>query len=323
LSILLLVIEIRILLTAARLEKWRVLWWLVPLFAVWANLHIQFVYGLLVLGIFLLTMHVPLRFAVILPATFVATLMNPYGPGVWRVVLEYARQGSLAAVITELRHPDPTAWSTWLIVAVAAWAAAMLLSRRRELFFWMLLLAAAAVLYFRTLRDGWFLVIVSGAVLLAQSAAAGKHRPVESSVMAAAIPGVLLGLGLAAAYGYFRSDTTSAMLAKEYPAEAVKYVRDHHLTGPLLNTFDWGGYLTWHLPSLPVSVDGRTNVHPASRILAFDRLWQGDLSAVPEFENVRLVIAPIGLPLTERLRPDGRFSLAHEDHRAAVFVRLR
>ena len=74
---------------------------------------------------------------------------------------------------------------------------------------------------------------------------------------------------------------------------------------------------------MPVSIDGRTNVHPASRVVAFDRLWHGDVSAVAEFETARLIIAPAGMPLTERLRRDGRFSLDHQDERAAVFVRLR
>lgn len=51
-SMLLLLVELGILQRALREGRRRLLWALPVLFAVWANLHIQFVYGLAVLGVF-------------------------------------------------------------------------------------------------------------------------------------------------------------------------------------------------------------------------------------------------------------------------------
>src|SRR5262249_1019944 len=51
-SILFFGIELVILLDARRSGNSRPLWWLVPLFLMWANLHVQFAYGVVVLVLF-------------------------------------------------------------------------------------------------------------------------------------------------------------------------------------------------------------------------------------------------------------------------------
>ena len=45
----------------------------------------------------------------------------------------------------------------------------------------------------------------------------------------------------------------------DYPARAAAFDESRGYGGPLFNDFNWGGYLIWRLPGLPVSVDGRTN----------------------------------------------------------------
>jgi hypothetical protein len=99
-------------------------------------------------------------------------------------------------------------------------------------------------------------------------------------------------------------------------------VKQNHFPGPLYNNFDWGGYLIWSLPELPVSIDGRGNVHGDLRIIRSIRTWAGypgwDLD--PELANACLVIAELGRPLTSHLRHDARFKLVYEDDTAAVFV---
>jgi hypothetical protein len=45
------------------------------------------------------------------------------------------------------------------------------------------------------------------------------------------------------------------------PAGAVAFARDHGLGGPVVNAFDFGGYLLWHLPGrVQVLVDGRNEI---------------------------------------------------------------
>ncbi len=50
---------------------------------------------------------------------------------------------------------------------------------------------------------------------------------------------------------------------KEYlPVEAVQFIRANDLPGPMFNSYNWGGYLLWHLyPDYPVFIDGRTDLY--------------------------------------------------------------
>jgi tetratricopeptide (TPR) repeat protein len=49
-------------------------------------------------------------------------------------------------------------------------------------------------------------------------------------------------------------------LTKEhYPSGTIKFIADHGLEGNIFNTYEYGGYLIWHLyPQLKVFIDGRT-----------------------------------------------------------------
>jgi hypothetical protein len=42
-----------------------------------------------------------------------------------------------------------------------------------------------------------------------------------------------------------------------YPIQAVSYLTEHHCSGNLFNSYDYGGYLIWKLPKQPVYIDGR------------------------------------------------------------------
>ena len=50
---------------------------------------------------------------------------------------------------------------------------------------------------------------------------------------------------------------------EEYlPVEAVRFIRANNLPGPMFNSYNWGGYLIWHLyPDYPVFIDGRTDLY--------------------------------------------------------------
>ena len=112
------------------------------------------------------------------------------------------------------------------------------------------------------------------------------------------------------------------LVAKEEPVRAVQFAKDHNFGGPLYNTYDWGGYLIWNLPALPVSIDGRAALHGDQRIDRSLATWNGERgwASDPMLSSARLVIAPIRKPLAQLLRMDSRFELAFEDNVAAVFI---
>jgi hypothetical protein len=108
-----------------------------------------------------------------------------------------------------------------------------------------------------------------------------------------------------------------------FPEGAARWVEQNHVAGPLLNDLSWGGFLIWRLPGLPVSMDGRTNVHGEERIVQYDALWKGKpgWSANPELERANVVITPQDAAIASLLRTDEHFKVAYEDVQAVVFQR--
>jgi hypothetical protein len=121
--------------------------------------------------------------------------------------------------------------------------------------------------------------------------------------------------------------TSSARLennfADTFPVKASEFVAQRNLAGPLYNYFDWGGYLIWRLPELSVSMDGRTNIYGGARIAQSIATMglRARMKTDPESLSSNLVIGPVGMPLSARLKDDSRFRLVYQDSVAAVIVK--
>ena len=111
-------------------------------------------------------------------------------------------------------------------------------------------------------------------------------------------------------------------VATHYPAQAAAFVEQNGCRGPLYNHFNWGGYLLWRLPGLPVSMDGRTVIHGDERLKRSAHTWAGfpDWDSDPELAAAGVVIAEVNMPLTQLLRLDHHFRKVYEDSVSVVFV---
>jgi hypothetical protein len=324
----------------------RWVWGLPAVYVLWASLHIQFVYGLFVLG---LACVAPLidrrlgrapadegremaggpgwRLLGLSAACLLATLANPYGLGVYRVVIEYATQPGPFRYINELRALEFREACDWVMLALTG-AACWALGRRRPGAFEVLLLVVAAALAFRARRDLWFVVLAD--LLILASAGPGVG-PLGRPFSLAAGPRALVALALAvlAAFCAWVQDLSPAGLARRvdsaFPAAAARAVRRQGLAGPLYNDFNWGGYLIWALPGMPVNIDGRTNLHGDERIERIGKTWAGlpGWDEDPELERAGVVLGPTASPLASLLLRDGRFRRVYRDELASVFVRER
>jgi hypothetical protein len=336
------VVELR----ASERPPWWV--WALPLaYVLWANVHVQFVYGLFVLA---LAAAAPLvarclnrgtsdetaatarsrgwwRLVWLSAACAAATLVNPYGVKLYLVVLEYATQPGPFRFVNELKAMEFREPTDWLMLGLGA-AACVALGRRRPQAFEVLLLASAAFFAFRARRDVWFLALACFHVLATTRRPTDVTADVQTSLPPSARGLIAAGLAALALLLALGRDLTPAGLDRRvrnvFPVEAAEAVRRQGLPGPVYNDFNWGGYLIWALPEHPVAIDGRTNLHGDERIERFGRTWcalpgwrtDEDLSAAGT------VIAPRDSALAEQLRHDARFGPpAHEDQVAAVFVR--
>ena len=107
------------------------------------------------------------------------------------------------------------------------------------------------------------------------------------------------------------------------PVNAVNYLRQHPAPGPLYNTLDWGGFLTWYMPNYPVAIDGRTDLYGDELEELFFKTANGAPTYVndPYLNQAGVVILQKSNNLVSILQSDSRFQLVYQDALAAVFVR--
>jgi hypothetical protein len=319
--------------------------WLLPVvFAVWANVHIQFVYGLALLGLACTTPVIDRllhgvddgsvtafgspawRKTVVLSfACLLATFVNPYGPRLYAVVVEYATQSGPFQFVNELKAPEFREPCDWVMLGLTVVAAFVLGRRRRLGSFEVLLLAGSAVLSFRSRRDLWLADLAACAILSARPLGASSGARAERWTVAGRTALAVSLLLLAVGVGLVRNLTPVQLQRTAdgvFPAAAARFVADHGYQGPLFNDFNWGGYLIFALPALPVAIDGRTNLHGDERILRYGSVWAGapGWQEDPDLRVANVVIANVQCPLANLLAHDDRFEVVYEDELARVFV---
>jgi len=338
-------LELYFILEADRTVNDRLLLWIAPLFALWANTHIQFVYGLFILALYVATRLIavgapkwfgssPVRAFPSLPmlALFLAVLaacIGPYGFAPYRVALDLAvhpvqNQGVIEMAAMDFRRPEH--YVRVLLLIAAAFALGR--SRRRELFR-PLLLGATAVVSFHFTRDAWF-VCTAAALVLAESLRVESKR--EDGRDSGGQNKIRYGLGAALAlvasfaiasrHGLMDSRNLMANMDRVYPIRATEFIRDAGLKGPMYNSFNWGGFLIFNLPSQPVSVDPRVNIYGDALIQrSFNTANGVDWRTDPVLDRANFMLLEHWAPLAASLASDPRYRLAYEDQLSAVFVR--
>jgi hypothetical protein len=335
-TILFFAVQMDILMHARREGKSRELLWLPPMFALWANLHIQFIDGLLVLGVAAVEpllrrwwqsegRGVPARnLWLTLGACAAAACLNPYGPGIYKIAWQLGSQAGVLDTVSEMMALPFRTPGDFVLLFLAMAAAGVLFRYRRLNPFETMMLAMAAVLSFRSRRDLWVMAITAGAILAAGLPARAEKEDKEKQPSWAVALAAVTGMAAFAASVlvlHVDNGRLHKLLAEKMPVQAVEVVKDRHYSGPLFNTYDWGGFLIWNLRE-PVSIDGRAALYGDQAIARSRDTWDGSpkWASDPELQSAGVVIAPDGAALTQLLRTDARFELAYEDKVAAVFV---
>lgn len=310
--------------------------WVIPLVTwIWASVHVQFVYGLFVIGLFCIEPILDWLFLgsaqgpkttrlwIILAASLVATILNPYGFGPYRVILDFLKQPELAGFVIETRAMSFTMYMDYLVLLLCLGAAFALGRRMPVKPLWAILLLWAAVSAFRMQRDVWLATTIASAVL-ATFPAKEKPAPRESSRLwiygAVGVVVVVFAMLLRVP----SNKDLLALIARRLPVGAVAYIHEHHLSGPIFNGYDWGGFLIYALPELPVSIDGRTNVHGQDEVGRSLNTWllHPGWDKDPLLQKANLVIGSPWDPLTNHLKTDTHFKVIFQDRTCVLFQRV-
>lgn len=353
-SILFFTIELALVFSAQQSGNRKYLYWLLPLFCLWANFHIQFVYGFLLPGLMALIATLdrwaeskqfswwpvterlrpfsPVFLWGVFSGCVLATLVNPYGIRLYEAVLIYGRTSFAYRVISELQAPNfrDSANYLELILVISAF---FLLGRRGSDLFRPAFLILAVMLAFRTVKDSWFLCIP--VVMIIADLLSRKSEPIESDLgnegnrlmpavrFSAVILGAICIVTIKALDFGFNNNTLLQMVHNAYPVEAIAYIHEYQPPGPLFNNFNWGGFLMIALPEYPVSIDGRNDLYgdgllerEIKTMVAED--WRDD----PAIMRANLVLLPVKLPICLALQQSPEFKMVYSDKLALVFVRV-
>ena len=343
-TLLLFTLELFVIFEAERRADDKLLAWLAPIFFLWGNLHIQFVYGLFVVVLYASARVAtfvwkrgenpfrPLFVIAVLGGCLLCACVGPNGILPFKVALDYAADLRAFQVIQELHAINfrrPEHFVQLLLLMVACFVAGR--SPRAGLFR-PLLLVASAIVSFRAMRDSWFVSMVSGIVIadavgtaMAQAAADVRATPVVRPAVHYALAAAL-ALGVSFQLARHEGMTASELaevIDRNYPLRAAEFIERAALKGPMYNDFNWGGFLILRLPEYPVSIDPRADLYdPALFTQSLKTAnatpgWQQD----PDVARANFIVIQRWFPLATALAGDPRFHLAYQDHIASVFVR--
>jgi hypothetical protein len=327
-------------------------WVLIPTYALWANLHGGFVFGLTLLGIYLAGSLLELwrgvdrdrwnmevrYYGAMLACALVGTLMNPHGIELHAHIIRFFGEPFLRDNTHEFMSPDfhSAGGKMFLMVLLSILALIALLPGRLTLPRLLLLLANLAF----TLQARRNIPLFAATVvpmLAIHFDAAWRRLPdwrgvrtvferdarrgsTAPFVTAIAIPLVLLGLLHGRVAG--RELVLDRLDPEVFPIGVVERARAGGAHGRLFHEFIWGGYVLYAWPEQKVFIDGGTDFYGPDLMRTYMDVsglqpgWRDTLAT----RGIDLVLMPTASPMANELAHDG-WRVRHCDSTAALLER--
>ncbi len=323
---------------------------LLPMFAIWANLHGGWLYGLTIIGAFVAG---DLAEALIsednraewlakartnvtgFGLAAVATLANPYGIGLHREVYSAVTSSSLANNIAEFLAPnfqDPGQWP--FLLAVLGTIALFSVTTTRIQLPWLAVILISFFFALRSFRNIALFGVTAWPLIALHTARAwprGKRKFPLFTEFARLDPGSRIGIlaiptaALLLALGLNRGHIGGLTVIPErfnprsFPTAAVERARQANLQGRVFDAWGWGGYIMYAWPTARLHVDplkfNRETM--TSYTLIEDMLpgWQKEMDRW----GIRTVIVSSRSPLAKGLSLEPRWKVWYRDSTAVVF----
>lgn len=336
---------------ARRNTRW--VWWLIPITALWTNLHGGFTVFLACLALFTLGSAIEAwlgrprwpqvaRFGALLAGCSLASLVNPYGIQLHLHILEYLRADWIKNLIQEFQAPTfrsegQLQFEALLIVGLVV-TGLLLRKQRVAEALCILFLAHSSLISVR--HAPLFAAVVAP---LIGSELSAWWKAWAGNLQRTSVVRILQQLG-EDLQPVFRRNTVWPLVVvlvlaaldaplkwpRDFPSEVfpVQMVHDHSKlleSGRLLTTDQWGDYIIYCLyPRQKVFVDGRSDFYGERLGQDYLHLLQGayDWRAVLERYGFQVALLPVDLPLTGLLKADPHWRVVADDHRSILLTRL-
>ena len=325
-----------------RLRRGRLVWWLVPLTALWVNLHAGFVAWLATLGLLLGLCAVERnwpevrRYGTLGALCALASLLNPYGWGLHLHVARYLGSSWIIDHVQEFQSPNIRSEGMIVFALLLLTTVALVPQTGR---FEALLVLVWGFLALRSARHVPFFAIVAAPVLAAGAAAcwarvasrAGRRAPEricwEMAQEFGVRPRVSLWLPLSALVVMLAVPAAS-FPDTVFPVRAVEgntLVLTPAAAMPRILTSDqWADYLIYRLyPDQRVFFDGRSDFFGPGIGADYCKLMAGEKSWRELLERYQfdLALLPHAWALSTALAREPGWRKVYEDRVAVLFAR--
>lgn len=328
---LLFVVTLSVLETARGSQRPALIYWLVPLMPLWANLHGGFVAGICMILLHgsdrRMRWHAPTAAAL----CFAATAVNPYGVSYW---------GYVWRAITRSR-PEIAEWqSLWqtpasepllilLLIISSLWVG---MNWRRYPPSQLLCLAVSAVMAVQHVRHAPFFAITAlFYVPGTEWQSLGRLRLSRWAVWTISAVFLLVSLRsvVGAVFSYVDLRTgrflwTQELNEMDFCHGAVTFIGANHITGNMVVTFEYGEYCIWKLyPQIRVSIDGRYETVYTERTIAdYWRFARGQTGWETHLAGASYALLDPATPSAVMMRRLNGWRRIYEDGDAVLFQRL-
>jgi hypothetical protein len=326
------------------------LWWTVPLMLLWANLHAAYALGLVFIFLYLAgeawqglfreaqsgTRWVRVKrlaWAMVLASTMVSC--NPNGLRIFSYPFATLRSTTMQGFINEWSSPnfhDGKYFPFMLMLLTLIIALPFSRGRMRAQDLLLLAVSSGAALF--SVRHIPIFVIVAAPILTlpAKDWFARTRRQLASPVRRPTSAPIWLNRLVLAALVLFVGARIQFTLAnqkvnetKSFPAKASAFLLAHRASQPILNHYNWGGYMIWKLyPSYRVYIDGRADVYGDSFLRDFAAAYylRGGWEMILQKWRIRTVMLPPDAPLITGLHSDASWKQIYADSQATIMSKV-
>jgi hypothetical protein len=328
------------------------LWPLIPMFALWANFHGGYIVGLGAMGIAAGVMFVQgwfgdagrmtsaWRLALVTIGCAAATIVNPFGVGLWfgvahsvgdplirQVIADWV---PLTTMIRSVWRSSPTELLAYVtpILIFAAFVAAVAMAPD---------LGDAALLAVATIFIGAAfyaarnvaVAVIAVAIPLARHISLALERGAEVKAGAPADndepPAAMIAI-CAIAVALVGGTLSNRLITwKPVPTGALAFMQQHKLHGNLLPQFEWGSYVLWHMgDAFKVYIDPRGElVYTDQQEGDYAKFFYGMDGAEKLLEAYPhdYVLMGVHTKGADLVRKDPRWRLIYQDGTAALFAK--
>jgi hypothetical protein len=328
-------------------------WLLIPLMVLWTNLHGGFlvliaITGLLaggsVLEALLFESHKwreAKRYSILLIGCSVATLLNPYGLGLHKHLVEYLRSNWIRDMVEEFHSPDFHSESMLyfeILLFLSLVIATIFVQRRRVVeVLWLGYFAHTAL---ASVRHVTIFVLVAGPLVAIE--VSGWWAQWSSGQSKKSVAGILSQLAEELSSGFRWASIWPAGLAlalvligspikwptdfadERFPVKIVSTYKEQLQSGRVFTSDQWGDYLIFRFyPRQKVYIDGRSDFYGQDLGKDYLALLQGQYnwSSILKRNSFEVVLAPISWPLCSLLKREPDWKVLADDGKTILFKR--